>query len=335
MRFVSLCAVLGAALLPVASAGPCKPKTTSVVTTTTAGTETLSTDTETKTDTQSIVTSDATSLLETTLTGTETTDLTLETTVTETAIETDTATTDLTSTFDSAITNTATELATETTAATDVTTVESTLTESVTLSETTTFVSDYTTEYTATTDTTSIEDITTTVTEDVPEPTINLVSNGGFEDGDDGEWGVRTVELVKDSRAKSGERMVFFKVNEQLAVGGNHLNQTIIDLSTANLYRLSFEGAVFGTYDFKDSTCSMEALVSGQIIKGWELKDFVVDRYQTYSTDFSPFYPNFELTLRLRCLGGDLVTVSFGVDDVFLGDLGPKPQAPPVDPVDT
>lgn len=79
----------------------------------------------------------------------------------------------------------------------------------------------------------------------------------------------------------------------------------------------------------------MEALVSGQIIKGWELKDFVVDRYQTYSTDFSPFYPNFELTLRLRCLGGDLVTVSFGVDDVFLGDLGPKPQAPPVDPVDT
>ncbi|KAJ4116157.1 hypothetical protein NW768_011129 [Fusarium equiseti] len=194
---------------------------------------------------------------------------------------------------------------------------------SATLSETTTFMSDYTTEYTATTDATTIEDITTT-TEDVPEPTVNLVSNGGFEDGDDGEWGVRTVEIVKDSRAKSGERMAFFKLNNQMAVGGNQLNQTIIYLQTANLYRLSFEGAVFGTYDFKVTTCSMEALVSGQIIKGWELKDFVVDRYQTYSVEFSPFYQNIELTLRLRCASTGTVTVTFGVDDVFLVDLGPK-----------
>ena len=95
MRFVSLCAVLGAALISVVGAGPCKPKTTSVVTTTTAGTETLSTDTETKTNTQSIVTSDATSLLETTLTGTETAttdEATVENTFTESATLSETTT---------------------------------------------------------------------------------------------------------------------------------------------------------------------------------------------------------------------------------------------------
>ncbi|KAJ4116148.1 hypothetical protein NW768_011120 [Fusarium equiseti] len=112
MRFVSLCTVLGAALLPVASAGPCKPKTTSVVSTTLAGSETISSAIETlsidtETDLPSTFTSDATSFLETTLTDTATTDLTFETTVTETAatetaVET-TATTDLSSVTESSM----------------------------------------------------------------------------------------------------------------------------------------------------------------------------------------------------------------------------------------
>ncbi|KAM0306207.1 hypothetical protein HYE67_002216 [Fusarium culmorum] len=73
MRFVSLCTI-GAALLPMVSAAPCKPSSpTSVLSaTTTAESETLTTTTATETDFHSTVTSDATSVLETTITETAT-----------------------------------------------------------------------------------------------------------------------------------------------------------------------------------------------------------------------------------------------------------------------
>ncbi|CAF3565179.1 unnamed protein product [Fusarium graminearum] len=77
MRFVSLCTI-GATLLPMVSAAPCKPSNpTSVLSaTTTADSETLTTatatETATETDFHSTVTSDATSVLETTIAETAT-----------------------------------------------------------------------------------------------------------------------------------------------------------------------------------------------------------------------------------------------------------------------
>ncbi|RFN41453.1 hypothetical protein FIE12Z_12959 [Fusarium flagelliforme] len=285
MRFTSLCAVLGATLLPVASAAPCKPsKPTSVAPTTSATTtaeaETLSTDTayETlSTDFHSTVTSDATSYLETTLT--------------------ETATTDLTSAL------------------------ETTVTESATWSETTTFVSDYTTEYTATTDATSVEGVTTTVTE-APEVT-NLIKNGDFEDHPNVDWGVRTSELVKDeTKAASGERYVRFEVINQSAVGGNHVNQTISDAELTKRYRLSFSGAVFGLFNTGSTDCYIEAYQNGDEIQKWKLADFTTDVYKTYSVDFTPKHEDFELALRLRCTTNAQVTVTFGIDDVSMVEIG-------------
>ncbi|RBR18678.1 uncharacterized protein FIESC28_05955 [Fusarium coffeatum] len=279
MRFTSLCAVLGATLLPVVSAAPCKPsKPTSVVPTTSATTtaeaETLSTDTpyETlSTDFQSTVTSDATSYLETTVT------------------------------------------------------------ESATWSETTTFVSDYTTEYTATTDATSVEDVTTTVTEAAPEPT-NLIKNSDFEDQPNVDWGLRTSEIVKDEdKAASGERYVRFQVINQSARGGNSVNQTISDVEVTHRYRLSFSGAAFGLFDTGSNNCYIEAYQKGDEIQKWKLGDVLPDEYNTYSVDFTPKSDSFELALRLRCEAGDPVTITFGIDDVSMVDIGPMIKiAPPI-----
>lgn len=102
MRFISLCTILGAALLPVATAAPCRPsKPTSILSATTTAeteTETLSTATATATDFYSTVTAEATSSLETSLTETATWS---ETTTFVSDYTTEyTATTDATSTED-------------------------------------------------------------------------------------------------------------------------------------------------------------------------------------------------------------------------------------------
>ncbi|RGP80664.1 hypothetical protein FLONG3_1139 [Fusarium longipes] len=290
MRFVSLCTVLGAALLPMISAAPCKPnKSTSMLSaTTTVESETLSTAATTETSFHSTVTTDAT--------------------------------TDITSI------------------------IETTITETASLSETTSAVSDYTTESSVTIDTTSIE-IMTTTTAETPEST-NIISNGDFEDEHNADWTSRTGGIKSDaSKARAGQKYGYvqpsysnyadvystkgrtFELVNEKGIGGNNLNQTLNGLDTRRLYRLSFYAAVFSNPapSRGDTVCTLEALQRSTVIDSWTPDYAALNEYKPFETTFTPVDDDFSFTLRLRCDGDSLVTLSVGIDDVSLYDIGEAP----------
>ncbi|CAJ0550169.1 Ff.00g100990.m01.CDS01 [Fusarium sp. VM40] len=275
MRFTSLCAVLGAALLPVASAAPCRPsKPTSALettATTTAASETSAVVSETgaATTIESSATYASTSVIDITLTETATP-------------------TEITSTgFTTLVTSTA----------------ESTVSE----------------------DATTTADATTTVAEEAGPS--NFVHNGGFEDTSNTDWVVRTAE-IKESRAKarSGKRYAELKATNSLAVGGNHINQTINGLDTKNIYRLTFYVTVLDEQlSVGNAICSIEAIQGSELIQTWRLEYDNLGEYVERTVDFIPVADGFEFDLRLRCTQENKVTLTVALDDVSITDQGPAP----------
>ncbi|XEV02409.1 hypothetical protein FSHL1_007696 [Fusarium sambucinum] len=227
-------------------------------------------------------------------------------------------------------TGTTTENDSHSTVTSDVTSVlETTITETATWSETTSFASDYTTEYSATTGATSIEDFTTTITE-IPEPT-NFIKNGDFEDKNNADWDSRTGGIESEpGKANSGDKYGTFKLVNAQGVGGNTLNQTINDLETERLYRLSFSAAVFDDPEpvLGRTNCVIEALQNERLIEDWTPNYTALSQYKPFETTFKPFDEDIRFSFRLRCDGPDAVTLFLGIDDVSLYDVGPAP--PPV-----
>ncbi|KAM0194658.1 hypothetical protein ACHAPI_006954 [Fusarium lateritium] len=262
MRFTSLCAVLGAALLPVAIAAPCRP-------------------------------SKPTSALETTATSTA---------ASETAA----------TTLESSATYASTSV------------IETTLTETATSAEIT--ATDFTTLVSSTAESTASEDATTTTAEEAG-PT-NFVDNGDFEDTPNSDWTVRTAQIKKDStKAHAGKRYAELSVKNTLAVGGNHINQTINGLDTANIYRLSFYVTVLNEeLSIGAATCKVEALQGSAVIGSWPLDYQTLGQYKQHTVDFRPIADGFEFDLRLRCTQENKVTLTVALDDVSITEVGPAPE---------
>ncbi|WZH48326.1 hypothetical protein QYS62_009500 [Fusarium acuminatum] len=268
MRFTSLCAVLGAALLPVASAAPCRPsKPTSALETT--ETSAVVSETAAATTLESSATYASTSVIDITLTETATP-------------------TEITSTgFTTLVTSTA----------------ESTVSE----------------------DATTTADATTTVSEEAG-PT-NYVENGGFEDATNSDWVVRTAEIKTDrTKARSGKKYAQLKAKDTLAVGGNHINQTITALNTLNIYRLTFYVSVLNEeLSVGRALCSIEALQGSELIQTWRLEYNNLGEYVERTVDFRPTGEGIEFDLRLRCTQENAVTLTVALDDVSITDQGPAP----------
>ncbi|KAH7128066.1 hypothetical protein B0J13DRAFT_143346 [Dactylonectria estremocensis] len=165
----------------------------------------------------------------------------------------------------------------------------------------------------------------TPVTPTQPEPTLeNLLLNGDFEEDDVSVWGLRTVTIQDDAaKAHSPSHYVRYEIDNESASGGNHLNQTISGLDVTRWYRLTFSAAVFGSPMLGDATCSLEALQDDVIIESWQIDPTVLNRYSSYDTEFLLFDSDITLALRLRCTSENLVTLTIGVDDMVLNDIGP------------
>ncbi|KAF9777507.1 hypothetical protein IL306_004397, partial [Fusarium sp. DS 682] len=120
-----------------------------------------------------------------------------------------------------------------------------------------------------------------------------------------------------------------YDVTNSEAIGGNQLNQTVNGLDTQRLYRLSAYTTVFNTpAPVKDSNtnCVIQALSDSTILAQWPL-DFTTEKLGTYkenSVNFTPGDEDVTITLRLRCSDGKKVTISVGLDDVSMHDIGPK-----------
>lgn len=56
----------------------------------------------------------------------------------------------------------------------------------------------------------------------------------------------------------------------------------------------------------------------------WRLDFTALGSYQPLHVDFTPFDEDVTITMRLRCSAGKKVTLSVGLDDVSLYDIGPK-----------
>ncbi|KAF5646147.1 hypothetical protein F52700_1837 [Fusarium sp. NRRL 52700] len=258
MRWISIAAVLSAALLPASARPLCRPdrSTTTGLPSATATTsvETLSTDSATATETSAI----------------------------ETAVT-------------SAATFTGSETATATTGFTTVT--------SAATSE------------------------AATTTSEAPEPT-NYIQNGDFEDSPNTDWSVRTSDIKDDpGRARSGNKYVQYDVDDSTAVGGNQLNQTVNGLDTERLYRLTTYATVFSIPEpVKEAStiCVIQALQESTSIAQWRLDFTDLGTYKEYYVDFTPSDEDVTITMRLRCSDGKKVTLSVGLDDVSLYDIGPK-----------
>jgi hypothetical protein len=103
--------------------------------------------------------------------------------------------------------------------------------------------------------------------------------------------------------------------------------QTITGLNTERLYRLSTYITVFNNPDpvKEDATiCVIQALQGSTTLSQWRLNFDSLGTYQYNKVDFTPFSRSISLTLRLRCSLGKQVTLSAGLDDVSMVDIGPK-----------
>ncbi|KAF5967212.1 hypothetical protein FCOIX_12063 [Fusarium coicis] len=238
----------------------------------------------------------------------------VETLSTDSATATETSATEATVT--SATTFTEPETATATTGFTTVTSA-TTFTESETATATTGF----------TTVTSAVTSEAATTTSEAPEAT-NYIQNGGFEDSPNTDWSVRTSDIKGDAKlARSGNKYVQYDVDDSEAVGGNQLNQTVNGLSTERLYRLTAYATVFNTpAPVKDANtvCVIEALQESWSIAQWRLDFTNLGTYKQYVVNFTPSDDDVTVTMRLRCSNGKKVTLSVGLDDVSLYDIGPR-----------
>ncbi|KAF7556266.1 hypothetical protein G7Z17_g1511 [Cylindrodendrum hubeiense] len=185
---------------------------------------------------------------------------------------------------------------------------------------------------TATTEASSTVSIYTPTTPEItytPTPTPvepapeNLILNGDFEGDDLSVWSVRTVDIVDDAeKAHSPVHYARYFINNEKAVGGNQLNQTINGLDTTRLYRLTFSSAVFGSPDLGDETCALEALQEDLVIKSIPVDTSVVGQYTSYETDFTVDDEDIVFTLRLRCTSNSYITIDIAVDDIVINDIG-------------
>ncbi|KAF4440927.1 hypothetical protein F53441_12165 [Fusarium austroafricanum] len=118
-----------------------------------------------------------------------------------------------------------------------------------------------------------------------------------------------------------------YDVEIDVATPGNQLNQTINDLDTERLYRRSFSPAVFSdpaVVHESSTICVIEALLDSTSLAQWRLDFNNLDQYKSSFVNFTPGDEHITLTLRLRCGKGRVVTLSVGLDDVFMDDIGPK-----------
>ncbi|KAM0318480.1 hypothetical protein ACHAPQ_010658 [Fusarium lateritium] len=333
MRWSSFATVLGAALLPAASARAlCRPdrSTTTIASTlveTATTLETLSTDAAT------IATS-----IETSATAKITDDASETTAVTETTAASETS--DATTTGDAentaaSETTTASE-ATGTSEATDATTTgtsDTTVAETQTATATTdmtTLMTSSATEAASTTQAASTIEASSTVSE---APIItDFIANGRFEDIVNTDWALQSASIkYHETMARTGKRYVEYKLNNEVAEGANKISQAVSGLSTERTYRLTGHLSVFNFPTIvRDSTNTCVVDVSQSIptftsrLAFW-IPDFVVtDRYADYSIDFSPLSADISLSFVFRCTTGARVTLSVGLDDISLEDVGPR-----------
>ncbi|KAF5010147.1 hypothetical protein FDECE_3693 [Fusarium decemcellulare] len=299
MRWISLCTVLGAALLPAASARPlCRPdRTTSSALTSTTGTSATESETATASSSETWTTlSTTTSVVDTTTTGTAT------------STDVDSSSTETTST--------ASESTATISSSGFITLISTTVTESAT---------------STTIDSTSTTEASTTTSQSA-EPTLeNFIQNGDFEDEVNVDWSTRTGDIVENvDRANSPSHYVQFLVENDYAVGGNQLNQTINGLSTAHLFRLSFSAAVFDSPapSVGAATCQLEGLQESSLVGQWPLDYTSLNQYTPYEAEFQPVSDDITITLRLRCTTPNKVTLAVGLDDVVLNDIGLAPVIP-------
>ncbi|KAF5963874.1 hypothetical protein FBULB1_13110 [Fusarium bulbicola] len=211
-------------------------------------------------------------------------------------------------------------LSTDSATATETSAIEPTVT-SFTESETATVTTGFTTV------TSAVTSEAATTTSEAPEAT-NYIQNGGFEDSPNTDWSVRTSDIKGDSRrARSGNKYVQYDVDDSVAMGGNQLNQTVNGLDTERLYRLTAYATVFNTpapVKEQSTICVIEALQESSSIAQWRLDFTNLGTYQSYFVDFTPSDEDVTVTMRLRCSDGKKVTLSVGLDDVSLYDIGPK-----------
>ncbi|CAI6063037.1 hypothetical protein V2G26_011243 [Clonostachys chloroleuca] len=293
MRWVSLCAVLGVALLsPAADARPCKTRSTTTPSATHSPTLPVSSISSVSTPISTPASSDISTPISTPVSSDVSTPI-------STPVSSDVSV--------SLSTPVSTDLSTPVDSTTTPTSVSSTPSVSETPSSTPTPTSTPT-----------------------PEPTpVNLIQNGNFEGEDVSVWAVRTVSIEEDAaKAASGSHYARFYLDNDYGTGGNHLNQTINGLDTSRLYRLSFSGAAFGLTNLGDATCEIQALANGEQKGAWPIRTIPAGSYSSYGTDFIADSEDFVLTFRVRCSGENLVTLDFAVDDIVLQDIGAAPVSP-------
>lgn len=112
-----------------------------------------------------------------------------------------------------------------------------------------------------------------------------------------------------------------------LAVGGNHINQTINGLDKKNIYRLTFYVTVLNKQlSIGAATCKVEALQGSTVIQSWPLDYQSLGEYKEHTVDFKPIADEFEFDLRLRCTQENKVTLTVALDDVSITEVGPAPE---------
>ncbi|KAM0231965.1 hypothetical protein ACHAP5_010898 [Fusarium lateritium] len=275
MRWSSFTTVLGAALLPTASARAlCRP------------------DRSTTTIASSLV----------------------ETATTFETLSTDDAT--IATSTETSATAKATDDASETTAVSE-TTIAETQTAAAT-TDVTTLMTSSATEAASTTQAASTTEASSTVSE-APD-IINT------------DWALQSASIqVHGTMARTGNRYAEYGLNNEIAEGANKISQTVSGLSTERTYRLTGHLSVFNFPTIvRDSanTCVVEVAQSIPTFTSrlafW-FPDFVVtDRYADYSIDFSALSADISLSFAFRCTTGARVTLSVGLDDISLEDVGPR-----------
>ncbi|KAG5747453.1 hypothetical protein H9Q70_009873 [Fusarium xylarioides] len=180
----------------------------------------------------------------------------------------------------------------------------------------------------STTATTSVETMSTesaTATEtSAIETTVTFVTT--FTESETAT-ATTVFTTVSTSAASEAATTTQYDVDDSEAVGGNQLNQTVNGLDTERLYRLTTYATVFNTpAPVKDEStiCVIQALQESTTIAQWRLDFTDLGTYKPYHVDFTPFDEDVTVTMRLRCSDGKKVTLSVGLDDVSLYDIGPK-----------
>ncbi|KAF0640561.1 hypothetical protein FPSE5266_10088 [Fusarium pseudograminearum] len=173
-------------------------------------------------------------------------------------------------------------------------------------------------------------EVTTTVaatTTQASGPTI-YVNNGWFEEQPNTAWTVQDAQIKTDvSKAASGSQYVQFDVVNEFVTGSKQISQNIKGLSTERLYRLNVASVVFSepaVVRESSTICVIQPNFGTRSLAQWRLDFDNLDQYKTNFVNFTPDTSDGILMLRLRCSDGRVVSISAGVDDVSIVDIGPK-----------